>query len=479
MAKHITKYKVFLESNAMIGRHWMKSDLLEQVATLRAEQLADIRFYIPGIVHEEWSRHYMDEATTHLNKAASALRGLDRMNIKAITIDSMDEATMQKRADAILKKAKIFVAETPYESIDMAAIIARAVKHIPPFEPDSDKGIKDAFVAHTMKEYIASHSLQKNTKYAIITQDEILVEYLEELLGEELEIYGSLEDFASSIRLTIDKLSNDLLAKAKAKFYTPRDENSIYLSEKVFDKLFAAYEEYISSSGGIEQHLRSLKDLKIKGGYSQLPNDSSWVRLDRKYFIDGTSFVKRSRGRLHWSTLLTLKQAYATSSQSADGIVINNPSSVIHEVQYQITWSAALRDGNELSAPKLLDISTSDEGVVIDLFPNIDYETGVTNLTRSAPPTMSTSLMRALDALRGSQAQGIAELTSSANIDLRAIKDLQPPTGQIAKALATSLKPLSDAMSPLTDIQDRMTNALLTPKSPTAQPPSAKKPKRP
>lgn len=390
MAKHIPKYYVFLDSNAMLGRHWVKSTLLEQIRDLHNVQLAEVRFFLPGIVYQEWSRHYINEAQKHLKSLAGSQRELERMGITAINVSLVEEELLQSKADLILKQNFIYVVDTPYDTIDLRELLDRAVRHVPPFEPGSDKGIKDAVLAHTIYEYYDKHKKRKSAHIVAITRDKTLTNYLEEILGDKgMAIYGTLEDFASSLRLSVDQLSSDLLARAKAAFYTRGDTNSLYHTADVAMLLKKHYDQSLGDPPSPSVRINQLPSDKITGEH-KLPDEDIWTPMDHKYSILGTSFIRRANGRLHWITVMSYKQAYALSTQNIDGLVLNNPSSVIHTMKFNVKWSSTLKTGRTLSSLKISSVELIDESASVDPFPAIDYEKGITNLTRpSTLPNLS------------------------------------------------------------------------------------------
>jgi len=424
MVKHIPKYKVFLDSNAIRDKEWVKTDLFERLNGWRGEKLATVDFYLPEIIKEEWLHHYRTLAGKHQSDIERYVRQLNSMGLMKESGKHLDEEAFNAAAIEQLRLNRIYIVDTPYEEMNWPTLLNRAVRHKPPFEVDSDKGIKDALFAHTVLSYFNSHSKQRNTRIVVITNDSRLQEYLGELLDpNKVLLHSTLEDFGSNLRLTIDELSATLLSNAKSVFFTPKDPESIYTKEGIGKQISTRYQELIGSDP--RTHITNVGSTKLVGDYP-LPNDESWLAMDRKFSIVETTFTGRKSGRLQWSTKVGIKQAYALSTQNYDGMVLNNPTSVVHGALFTVKWSSKLGSPQEVTSPKVESVELTEEKVEVDPYAGIDYRTGTTNLTRSSQPKQ-LGLQSVLDALRGLGVENAEAIRESLRFGNPTISQAPPP----------------------------------------------------
>lgn len=385
MTKHITRYYLFLDSNSIRDLKWIKKDFFDKVNALRAERLADVKFYLPEIVREEWMQHYKTIATKHMHDIQRMSAQLVKMHIEMDTIESMSEEEMERVCKKILTENKIPVIDTPLERIDWAELLDRAVKHQPPFndDKDKDKGIKDAVLAQTVYDYARRHNRRVNTQVIAITNDKRLKAYIAELSSEDTPLYqfDSLDAFSSDLRLKVNELNANLQAKAEKIFYTYRDADTLYYGMNIHKQLQTKYQALLSKEGSARQHIHTLPSDKIVGN-DDLPDDDDWTPIDNKVDINSTSFINRNGSSLHWVSHLTYAQVYALSTLNIhDGIVINNSTGIKHSVFYYVYWTARISNG-QLKNPRIDRIDYADEQIKVDLFPGIDYESGTSDLTR-------------------------------------------------------------------------------------------------
>ena len=398
MVKHITKYQVFLDSNALRDKDWIKTDLFAKLEGLRRENLADVKFYLPGIVEQEWLNHYKILAAQHQSNVQRFHRKLEEMGSKVKHPDTLDDQSFEQIAKGLLRKNRLYVIPTPYDRIDWPTLMSRAVEHVAPFEPDSDKGIKDAVLAHTVYDYAKRHSARRDQRIVVITHDERLQVYLQEVFSEnELEVYSTLEDFASKLRLVVDELGANLLAKAKGAFYTHEDVTSLYKKEEVGARLRTMYDDLILQEGGVRARVAKLSQEKIKGTYP-VPDGQTWTPTRSRFLITQTSFVGRKGARLQWLTKLTLKQAYTVSTTNKLGHTITSPLLVTHGVLFDIKWSTKIGHTQNLISRKITSISMIDEKVEVG-----QLLEGGTPIESHAELTLkqATELRAALDNLLG------------------------------------------------------------------------------
>jgi len=107
MAKHISRYKVFLDSNAVRDNDWVKTDLFIRMEALRNEGLADVKFLLPEIIREEWLHHYRRVARTSQSNANRHNLKLKTMGLSPAEPEDFKDEHFDKAALKILSRNRI------------------------------------------------------------------------------------------------------------------------------------------------------------------------------------------------------------------------------------------------------------------------------------------------------------------------------------------------------------------------------------
>lgn len=118
MAKHITRYVVFLDSNALRDREWIKTNLFSRLEDLRKERLAEVKFYVPAIVQDEWLNHYYTLASQHQSSIERFGKKLNEMGCGNLISPSLTDEEIYSTGVSQLRRNKIYTIPTPYDEID-------------------------------------------------------------------------------------------------------------------------------------------------------------------------------------------------------------------------------------------------------------------------------------------------------------------------------------------------------------------------
>jgi len=439
MENHYSKYVVILDSNALRDQQWIKETLFNDIDSMLNERLADVEFRVTGMVQKEWLHNYSKKAREFHSNARRFISSLREMGFNHDEPKKSDEVEIEKTGIGVLKKHKIFEIEIPYERIDWKELVERAAKHELPFQPDSDKGMKDAIHALTVSDYVSRS--RRNRRVVLVSYDKKLREHFAEMFADkDIDIYPTLGEFASQLRLKSQELEGDLQAKARAAFSTGDD--SVLEQFDVYQKIIDHYQAKYPDGDAFRNHALTLEASKLKSS-TLIPNDKQWQPLDNSFTIGHTTFIKRRGTRLYWRTRIVFKQAYALSTYNDfDGMVLNNPTAIIHTVLYDIDWAARASASRDIIAKRFNELVESDEYIEAEPFAGIDHRTGTTYLSREKPPvpngTYSQTLYRALTQIN-EQSQQFNKVINE-NPELKRSIEL-------AKEISAQMKKVTDPLS--------------------------------
>lgn len=396
---------MIVDSNTLRDKQWVKEGLFDELDALKKAKIASVTFRVTGMVQNEWLHNYTKQAGIFHSNAQRHVSSLKGMSLPYDDLNQLAEEDIREAGIALLRKHQLTEIPVPYDRIDWQLLTERAAKHELPFLPDSDKGMKDAIHALTVKDFY--ETTKKSRRIVVITFDGRLQKYFEEIFpNREVEIYATLGEFASRMRLLSQELEGGLQVKASERFFIPNDNETLYYKSSVRQKILAAYDATYDKGDAFRQHILALPPAKLKGR-DPIPNDDQWTRLDRATTIAGTSFIGRRGARLYWTTRVVMKQAYALDTFNPyDGIVLNNPSAVIHSVLVDVKWNSKVGTKHNIVSAKFGSVEIVDEYVEVEPFASIDRSSGTSFLTRREPTPMKPAgleaVYEALNSLGGS-----------------------------------------------------------------------------
>lgn len=377
MAVKPTHYNVYFDTNKVQGGGLLAPDFKELLETKEKSKIITVSYMLPELVQDEWVQHHFERMALQFEKVANADSTFSEFGVSGhlLTLPRIEDVPQMARS--LLANMGVKIVATPYNEIDMADLLGRAVKHLPPFEAgEGDKGIKDAIIAQTIKnEFDNPDNAKKNI--ALVTKDGRMTDYIKELIGESprFHIFSTIGELQSHIQLRIDDLSEQLATDAAKLFHTANDTRSLYYKYALGRKMAEYYAEHIPDAKYGANYVDSLPSSHsphILAGYGRLllggSGESEVSFGEQTYAIGETTFRGRTGQLLDWSTILVIRQRYVAISNYDNGGIqlIPQKSSGTHTVKFEVNWRTKLSSRLKLMNPAILTIKPYDEMKTID-----------------------------------------------------------------------------------------------------------------
>jgi len=352
--KVMHKHTVIVDTNILWCKD--KGPVVEPMFDLQWSQLKDeydIQLVIPEVVKEELLFQQTTSAKKLLLKAQKELEKLSE--VAAVTenlnlgIDDVKSCIQEKFA-SWQKLTNATIISTPYKKIDWNEVCNAAIWHLPPFtnDPkglDREKGFKDAVIMHTVIDYVTRLD---NENYVIfLCHDNLLRETVQERLKgtTRFTCQENMEQLSSYLKLAKEehahKFIGSILQSANQLFYERDNENSLYLSKNIKQRIREEFSE-------------SFKP------------DAGWMLTEQgKYFISKPDFLGVSKeGRYLWETHIEFVEGYCNDFSDLDakwlvmlGMMarqyFGSPSEKLLYVKLSIYWSSNVSSTGKLSKPKI------------------------------------------------------------------------------------------------------------------------------
>ena len=152
---------------------------------------------------------------------------------------------------------------------------------------------------------------KRNVRLVFICDDDLLRKTVQGKLKNDSRFssYETLEDFASYLRLTKEKLSEQfikaLVKRATKKFFSKNKQDCLYYRENIKEQLRDRYRGYFDKP---EKSEKSFPISKILG-MSDASNE--WEALDQGMFwISNAQYLKIEEGYYYWNNTITFVRQY-------------------------------------------------------------------------------------------------------------------------------------------------------------------------
>jgi len=317
----------------------------------------DIDLCLPDVVFEELLYQH----------TSTALKVLERADKQFSTVASIAASKYQHRVkpdrvkrdvrakmDRWVNEMHASILPTPTSSIDWQLLISNAVWRKPPFiegkDRDSEKGFRDALILET---FAASVIAEPKVNAVLITGDTVLRSAAKARLKKTLNasIYESLEEFSSVLRLLDQELTEEFVRsiqrKARRKFYSDDDQNSLLLRERLVTKIREQFEQEFEPP----QLRAGIRGLAGLGGISSAKPGVWKAVTDESIWIKAPSFVEREdESTFVWKSSITFFQLFQYSGRSLPSTLLtSNPRDGqrnLRKMEYSVIWSSKVsKDG--------------------------------------------------------------------------------------------------------------------------------------
>lgn len=323
-----------------------------------------IQWYLPRIVVDE-RQYQMQRKAIELLPSIGKLEKLlgHNLNItEEILTHQVDEAIKKQ-----LTELGMSTLEIDTTSIDWEVLIRRAMYRRPPFEPgEKEKGFRDSLIAETFLQLVQeSPTTPSVCRLAIVTDDDLLAEYLKERVKEakNIRVLSSISELESLINTLVSEVTEefvaDLIEKAIKYFFEKENDTSLYYKENIRGRIGELYGEELSA-------------IPKKG----------LLRENGTWWISKPVFAKKERQRIFWITPIKVDAKltkYESPKSTATGALSFMPPSTDVEFRgllaqapekvevasgqsiIEVHWSVNITQTKKLTSPridKILYVST-------------------------------------------------------------------------------------------------------------------------
>jgi hypothetical protein len=160
--------KVFFDSNILHTKQahlLLPSKVIDYIKDHRVIESVEIQWYVPEMVIEE-RRHQMQLAAESLLPKLHDLEKVIGHNL-AISVEILRDRIVDK-INATIKENKLNIIPLDTSKVNLAELIDRSVKRLPPFEApgENEKGFRDAVIANTFFQEVENSP--KTQRYAVL-----------------------------------------------------------------------------------------------------------------------------------------------------------------------------------------------------------------------------------------------------------------------------------------------------------------------
>ena len=289
--------KVVFDTNALFNKseHYLLShDVYELITESARHNEIDLTWVLPEIVRHE-RQVQMFKVAAPLTRTIAKLESLlgQKLNITQEIIEEKIIAGIDSQA------ADLGIQIIPLDTakVDWGRLILDSAFRKPPFDPEKEKGFRDAVVAETLLQVVSSIvEAAPNCIVAFVCGDKLLKEAITgRTVGiENVRILDGIEELKSLINTLISEASEEYVAsitpRARAVFYQPGNNHALYFTGEI--------------SRRIKQEFAS--QLAI------LPPGAD-TRKNPTFSVQEPTFLRKEGQRVHWvSRIKVHAQAFKT-----------------------------------------------------------------------------------------------------------------------------------------------------------------------
>ena len=268
------------------------SDLLNrEVAQLIADNSDNdsllIRWCMPEVVRTE-RRYQM------ITKSLELLPSIRKLEMLLGHCLNINEATVEHQVDDIIdehvEKHGIMLCDVNVEEVDWPRVIEDAMYRRAPFEAaDNEKGFRDALIAETFMQVVASSSSTAHTRIALVTEDQLLRRALEPRAKAypNVRIVSDLEQLKSLINALSSSIEEEFVARLQERaaklFHDSESHEGLYYSEDIEVRMKDRFGDQLEETPDEATRRRN----------------GAWTVLQPR-------FVKKEAERVHWASRVSV-----------------------------------------------------------------------------------------------------------------------------------------------------------------------------
>ncbi|GEM_PF-2705589 len=314
MSDRKINYNVIIESSVLYGKP-VRKELTDLINNFKGVKNLEIKFYVPETVLDEAKRHLLEDFQEAKLKYDTGAKEVEAV-LKGIKLVDVDQSKNQifGLVEKSFEENNLEIIKTPYEQINWADLVNRAVYKKPPFNPEKDKekGFRDAVIAETI--LINLPKISKDSNIVILVRDGLLSDFIASSTQKynNLKIYPSILDFESAIKLHLlkddDKLIDAISQEADTTFYTPLGQDSLFYKENLPQKILAKFPSLFANP--------EIEENKYYG-FGWVTNEKNWIpSTEPEYRVSKPVFIKNEGNDYYWSSTVIYRQLFENTSRN-------------------------------------------------------------------------------------------------------------------------------------------------------------------
>lgn len=313
------------------------------------------------------------------NEALSEAAGICAARYGHRVSESRVRRDVERRFDGWLKRKRARVIAPPFADINWQQVASAAIWRTGPFapdakNPDAEKGFRDALILEAAVAHAAN--LPTGRRAAFVCNDAILRDATTKRLSglSAASTFDSLGDLASYLRLSAEKLTQAFVTairnRARAKFFTNGDAQSLYLAGSVAERIRREHSDQFTWFGDEERAL--VNPFRKLGSLTAIAAGRAWEAVSREVvWLDHPEFARlNGKHEFHWTSSV---RHYQLFRQSPHQTLLSFSPSIqerLRALHFSIQWHSVVRaDGRFRSmavdaivlSKRQFDDTTNDE----------------------------------------------------------------------------------------------------------------------
>lgn len=293
--------KVVFDSNAVYsqtGSYLLKNEVYELIQANSQHTDLVLSWQLPEVVRHE--RQYQ-----LLNQSLGLLPAIEKLEKllghNLLITDQIITERVQQGIEKQIKDLNLTVLPTDPAKVDWNKMMFNAAYRNPPFSTgEKEKGFRDALIAEAFSQLVeASPKTPRVCRIALVTADVLLTEVAKTLTSAStnVRILPTLEELKGLINTLVSEVEEEFVEKVKGAaaslFFEPKQEDSLYLKERVLPSLVQKFRKELDS----------------------LPEGAN-EREQGITLIGAPQFRKKEGQRIYWVTRITIQvEAYKSEAE--------------------------------------------------------------------------------------------------------------------------------------------------------------------
>lgn len=330
--------KVVLDSSAIFtgsASDLLRTEVCETIKTNSAFPDLTVTWHLPEIVVHERQYQMLRRALDLLPAIEKLERVLGHnLNITAEILEHRVAETVKAQIGAFgLSVCPLHIARVDWSSLVRASVFRK-----PPFEPgEKEKGFRDAIVIETFMQLVEDSPVTpKVCRMAMVSADKLLADTLKARASQatNVRVLETLEELTGLINTLVadvdEEFVGQLVPKAERYFFMPKEELTLYYSQKLGDKLSEQFKAELAA---------------VPPGATRRSNE--------RWLIAAPRFLRKEGQRVFWASRITIEAtAFAHvppprvelwPAAGAETLASIKPSSIVTSESASVKLSGGIR----------------------------------------------------------------------------------------------------------------------------------------